>query len=119
MKNDFYLDERAYQELLDACNNLHFTEIVGGVVDFNLMYDDYWLQDSAVIENIKLVQGEWEIYLIFAHYKNPYRLIKRKITSCFCQSKAQTFARYMRRQAAKDQRGTLQVDQSMFQYNGN
>ena len=119
MNADFYLDEKAYQVLLDACNNLHFTEIVGGVVDFNLLYDDYWLQDSAVIENIRFARGEWEVYLVFAHYKNPYRLIKRKITSCFCQSKAKTFAYYMRRLAAKDQRGTLQVDKNLFQYNGN
>ncbi len=119
MASNFHLDERAYQALLSLLNNQHFTEVVGGIVDFNLLFDDDWLQDSAVIENIECRRGQWEVHLVFAHYKNPYRLIKRKITTCFCRHQAETHAYYMRRLAAKDQRGTLVVDGGLFQFNKN
>lgn len=119
MSSKFYLDPHAYQELLNLFNNLHFTEVPGGIVDFNLLFDDWWLQDSAVIENLTYYRGQWDVYLVFAHYRNPLRLIKRKITTCFCRSKAETHAFYMKRLAAKDQRGTLQVDETLFSYNRN
>ena len=119
MNENFYLDERAYQELLDLLNNQHFTEVVGSILDFNLLFDDRWLQDSAVIENLVYHRGQWDVHLVFAHHKNPYRLIQRRITTCNCRSKAETHAYYMKRLAAKDQRGTLTVDGSLFRLNCN
>ena len=119
MHNHFHLDEQAYQELLDLLNNSHFTEVVGSIVDFNLLLDDWWLQDSAVIENLVHRCGQWDVHLVFAHYRNPLRLIKRKITTCFCKSQAETHAYYMKRLAAKDQRGTLRVDSGFYAFNNN
>jgi hypothetical protein len=115
----FQLDEPAYQEMLNLLNNQHFTEVLGSIVDFNLLFDDYWLQDSAVIENLVYRQGQWDVHLVFAHYKNPYRLIQRRITTCVGRAKAEIHAHYMKRQAAKDQRGTLTVDDRLFRFNGN
>ena len=119
MDTPFHLDEQAYQELLNLLNNQHFTEVVGSIVDFNLLFDDAWLQDSAVIENLECHRGQWEVHLVFAHYRNPYRLIKRRITTCFCRSQAETHASYMKRLAAKDQRGTLTIDGDLFRFNAN
>ncbi len=116
---NFHLDEPAYQEMLNLLNNQHFTEVVGSIVDFNLLFDDYWLQDSAVIENLVYRQGQWDVHLVFAHYKNPYRLIQRRITTCVGRAKAEIHAHYMKRQAAKDQRGTLTVDRRLFRFNSN
>jgi hypothetical protein len=41
--------------------------------------DDWWLRDTAVTENIVKRNGMWEIQLVFAHYLQPWKLIKRNI----------------------------------------
>jgi hypothetical protein len=46
---------------------------------------------------------------VFAHTHNPLKFIKRYITSHPCPRRAAQQAYYMRRLAAKDQRGTLTV----------
>jgi len=77
--------------------------------DLLFMDDGSWLKDSAVIDAIEIRQGAWDVLLIFAHYKNPLQLLVRKITSCFSQQKAKAAAFYIRKEAAKDRRGTLSV----------
>ena len=102
---NFNLDSFAYEEVLNMLNNLHFTDKVGKVSDMIFLSDDWWLRDTAVIENIVKREGMWEIHLVFAHYQEPCKLIKRVITRHVSKEKVLLYAQYMRRLAAKDQRG--------------
>ena len=108
--DNFHLDRKAYEELLDLLNNQHFIDIPGGESDMTFLSEDLWLKDTAVIEDIVKREGMWEIQLIFVHYQEPCKFIKRIITRFASRSKAILSARYMRRLAAKDQRGTLEVN---------
>ena len=56
----------------------------------------------------------WAVDLIFAYTRNPLRLIRRRITAQPSQGRAAQHAHYMRRLAAKDQRGTLTVGPAML-----
>lgn len=114
MMEEFNLDDNAYNELLNLLNNQHFTDKVGSKEDMNFLSDDEWLKDTAVVENIVERKGMWEIHLVFAHYKTPLKLIKRVITRYTDRRKALISANYMRRLAAKDQRGTLTVSLDDF-----
>jgi hypothetical protein len=76
----------------------------------NFYRNDFWLSDTAVIERLQKRKGTWEINLLFAHHKTPLKFLTRRITSHTCPKRAQTMAFYMRRLAAKDQRGTLSLD---------
>jgi hypothetical protein len=111
-----YIDNKAYENLLDHLNRNHSTDLRGQFIDLDLFYSDEWLLDSSVIENIWERKGNWEIYLVFAHIYDPLKLIKRKITKCFTLKKAELTANHMRRLAAKDQRGTLRVKKESFKY---
>ncbi len=113
MKN-ILLDSKIYEELLNLLNNQHFTGRSGYFTDLTFLHDDWWLRDTAVIENIVKREGMWEIQLVFAHYQEPQKLIKRVISRYTCKHKAELNAWYMRRLAAKDQRGTLKVDLKDF-----
>ncbi|RMG32084.1 MAG: hypothetical protein D6730_00360 [Bacteroidetes bacterium] len=110
----FFLDHHAYNELLNLLNNQHFTEKPGKQSDMYFLSEDWWLRDTAVIENVVRREGMWEIQLIFAHYQEPYKLIKRVISRHTNKAKAELKAWYMKRLAAKDQRGTLKVDLGDF-----
>lgn len=103
------LDDIAYNEMLCFLDNQHFTEKPADESNLLFLKNDWWLSDTAVIDIISYKKGGWEVYLTFANYKKPLQLIVRKITSCFSKEKASTAAHYMRRLAAKDQRGTLTV----------
>lgn len=110
MKPVFTMPSELYAQMLDGLSNLFFTEIPGLDVDMNFYRDDFWLSDTAVIESLLLRKGAWEVNLLFAHHKIPLKFLSRRITSHSCPKRAQVMAFYMRRLAAKDQRGTLQVD---------
>jgi hypothetical protein len=110
MKTPFIIDPKLYEKSLDLLNDLHFVESKGKLVDFSFFNDDKWLSETAVIENLAKVAGQWDIELLFAMHNNPLKFIKRFIVSYSCPRKATLFASIMRRQAAKDQRGTLVVD---------
>jgi len=112
--NNHHLDDKAYNELLNVMNNQHFTEKSGNQADMEFLSDDWWLRDTAVVENIVKRKGMWEIHLVFAHYQQPNKLIKRVISKYPSKEKAELNAWYMRRLAAKDQRGTLKVDLADF-----
>ncbi|MEM1318870.1 MAG: hypothetical protein AAGG75_01370 [Bacteroidota bacterium] len=109
-----YLDNGAYNELLNLMNNQHFTDHAGSAADMDFLSDDWWLRDTAVIDNVVRRDGMWEIHLVFAHYKEPRKLIKRIISRYPSKKKAELNAWYMKRLAAKDQRGTLKVDLDDF-----
>ena len=112
--DNLYLDNSAYEELLNLLNNQHFIEKPGGERDMAFLAEDYWLRDTAVIENIVKREGMWEIHLVFAHHLEPQKLIKRIISRHTCKDKAELNAWYMKRLAAKDQRGTLRVNLDDF-----
>jgi hypothetical protein len=77
--------------------------------DMVFISEGAWLKDAAVIDTINNNQGAWDVSLIFAHYKNPLQLLVRNITRCFTEQKARAAAFYIRKEAAKDRRGTLSV----------
>lgn len=110
MDSTFNIDTKLYESVLDLLNDLHITESKGNITDFRFYFDDLWLSDTAVIENLAYVSGQWDVELLFALHTNPLRFIKRQITSYSCLKKATLTASLMRRLAAKDQRGTLTVD---------
>lgn len=112
--DNFNLDSSVYNKLLNLLNNQHFIEKPGSQEDMDFLSDDWWLRDTAVIENIVKREGMWEIHLVFAHYQEPQKLIKRVISRYPCKNKAELNAWYMKRLAAKDQRGTLKVNLDDF-----
>lgn len=112
--DNFELDDSTYNDLLDLLNNQHFTDRPADCSDMEFLSDDWWLRDTAVIENIVKRDGMWEVHLVFAHYQEPEKLIKRVINRYTCKSKAELNAWYMRRLAAKDQRGTLKINPNDF-----
>ena len=109
-----YVDRKCYENLMDHMNKQHTVDLRGEYVDLNLFHSDKWLLDSAVIDRIVKRNGNWDIYLIFAYVLDPFKMIRKKITSCTSLQKAKLSANYMRRLAAKDQRGTLRLDDSSF-----
>lgn len=110
MKPSFTMPSDFYSKMLDGLSNLFFTEKLGQDIDMNFYRDDFWLSDTAVIELLQLRKGLWEVNLLFAHHKTPLKFLSRRITSHSCPKRASTMAFYMRRLAAKDQRGTLSLD---------
>ncbi|HMQ47162.1 MAG TPA: hypothetical protein PKA00_06615 [Saprospiraceae bacterium] len=110
----FQLDDSAYNQMLNLLNNQHFVERGGKQEDMLFLSEDWWLRDTAVIEIIFKREGMWEINLVFAHYRRPFQLIVRAISRYSSKDKAQLNAQYMRRLAAKDQRGTLKLDINDF-----
>ena len=116
---DFHLDGEAYNELLKLLNNQFNTEKKGGQSDMSFLFEDYWLKDTAVISNVVGRNGMWEVHLVFAHYQEPHRLIKRVISQFPNKKQATISAQYMSRMAAKDQRGTLKVDDQQFKISSN
>lgn len=99
--------------VLSEMNNFLSNQIYVGQIarpgDMLFIADGSWLKDAAVIDVISSRQGAWDVSLIFAHYQKPLQLIVRNITRCFTEQKAQAAAFYLRKEAAKDRRGTLQV----------
>lgn len=111
------IDETVYANMLDYMQGLIQTDMSGVSHDISFYNEDFWLQDTAVIENLELRNGEWNIFLVFAHHNFPLKFIKRRIKNYSCPKKAAITAHYMRRQAAKDQRGTLTVNPGSFTLN--
>ncbi|MEP0985092.1 hypothetical protein [Ekhidna sp.] len=109
-----YVDRRCYEKLMDFMNIQALLDLKGDFVDLDLFYSDEWLLDSAVIDNVVERNGNWDVFLVFAHVTDPMKLIKRKITRFTSIKKAELAANYMRRLAAKDQRGTLKVRNAAF-----
>lgn len=110
----FQIGAKAYEQLLHTLNQQYFVERRGNLSDFRLYYDDQWLCDTAVIDYMSRSKGEWAVDLIFAHIHNPMKFIRRHISSHSCPKRAAQNGEYVRRIAAKDQRGTLNVDPGFY-----
>lgn len=113
MAPKFQIDDAVYALMLDGINLCFQTEKKGTAADTRFICENFWLQDTAVIENIELRKGVWNIYLVFAHHLAPLKFIRRSIVAYSCSKRAILAAHYMRRLAAKDQRGTLAVNRNL------
>ena len=110
MKPPFRINNNAYTQLMKGVNDMFLAEKKGDSSDFRLYFDDLWLSDTAVIDDIHKSRGEWAVDLVFASIHNPLKFIRRYIVSHPCPKRAAQKAHFMRRLAAKDQRGTLTVN---------
>ncbi len=105
-----FIDSGLYKRILKSLDVQFQLETAGNRQDMAFMVNDRWMRDTAVVENVIRRDGLWKIFLIFAHYRNPLLLIRREISECFSKNTAMIYGQYMRRIAAKDPRGTLEVD---------
>jgi hypothetical protein len=113
------MDEEVYASMLDFLQHNVETNKPGTETDMAFILDDFWLQDSVVIENVEKHHGTWNVFLVFAYQHQPLKLIKRKITHFVSEQKAVLSAHYMRRLAAKDQRGTIRFNDGAVKVNHN
>ncbi len=90
-------------------NNEKHVGQIADASDLLFIKDGNWLKDAAVIDMVFARKGAWDVCLVFAHYKNPLQFIIRNITRCFSENKANATAFYMKKDAAKDRRGILEV----------
>jgi hypothetical protein len=109
MSRKIKISEYVLSEMNNFLDNEKYVGQMAMSADMLFITDGSWLKDAAVIDAITNRQGAWDVYLIFAHYKNPLQLIVRNITRCFSEQKALAAAFYIRKEAAKDRRGTLTV----------
>jgi hypothetical protein len=107
-------DNQSYNNMLNLLNNLYFTDRPAEELDLRFLSDDWWLSDTAVIESVSKRKGSWEIHLTFVYYLQPCRFIRRFIRTVFHAGKVEMIASFMRRAAAKDQRGTLEIHLHQF-----
>lgn len=114
MNPTVHLDPGAAATARQALNAL--ADRRGLEADFGLLTNDQWLTDTAVVERVTRSRGEWRVELVFACVHAPLRLLVRHITSHATAQRAQQQAHYMRRLAAKDQRGTLRVSVQQLTY---
>lgn len=117
MAGRFSIDEKTYAYMLELLHTLSRTDKRGAEEDLAFIYADYWLQDTAVIDHVVKHRGNWDVHLVFAHHEMPLKLIKRRIKSFSTKFRAEQSAYYMRKLAAKDQRGTLCTDPSKIKIN--
>lgn len=109
----FQLDHSAYNSTLRRIGELYQTERKGDHTDGTFLREDGWLIDSAVSERLSKRKGQWDIHLTFIHVRRPLTLVSRFITSRSDRKKALLTGSLMRRQAAKDQRGTIKVEDDL------
>ena len=103
------LDKKVYKLLLHFKQSCFDLEKKAQLDDLEFLHEDLWLQDAAVFDWVVKLNGTWQVFLVFVHFKNPFLLIKRFIKTQISAQKANIEAGYMRRLAAKDQRGTLEL----------
>lgn len=105
------IDFETYKWLLKSLNTASLHDGSKATLeDIDFIKDDTWLSATSVIENVAKRKGSWHIDLVFAYYKDPLRFIIRKITQHNSFKQATLIASLFRRQAAKDQRGTIEID---------
>jgi len=108
------IDVRLYEQMYWRVDQLRRTDVCAKRRDMDFIDDDSWLIDTVVIEHIVYRRGMWIMYLVFVDYRDPLRLIRRCISRYYSRRTAEVHGAYMRRQAAKDARGTLRLDTSSF-----
>ena len=109
MSSKPFISDAVLSEMNDFLDNEKQVGQTARPTELLFITDGAWLKDAAVIGTISNKQGAWDVSLIFAHYKKPLQLIIRYITRCFSEQKALAAAFYIRKEAAKDRRGTLTV----------
>lgn len=106
-----YFDLEALQKFHLYWRDLETTESRGYLDDLAFMKEDEWLKDSAVIDRIQAFKGQWTVSLVFADPARKGTFIVRYIrNNCPTYKKAVVTAGFMRRVAAKDPRGTIEID---------
>lgn len=119
MRKPSRIDHILRQSVYLYCMQEVQRERQGLTCDLDFMSEDQWLKDTAVSEYLIKRKGMWEIHLVFAWYNTPLQFIKRRITSLPSSQRAAYTASIMKRQAAKDARGTLKVDPDLFKISEN
>lgn len=115
MKGNLVLDYKMYELLLKSINRMSlYDDKLGLESEFNFLRSDSWLGDTAVIERLIYRSGQFRIDLVFAHHEQPLKLLVRNITVQPSRKKAEIMSQLFRRQAAKDQRGTLEIQEMAF-----
>lgn len=113
------LDSYTYTLLLKYKQSTHDTSRKGESQDLKFLEQDLWLQDTVVFDRVVKLNGTWQINLVFVHYQNPFLLIKRFIKTQISEKKACLEAYYMKKVAAKDQRGNLILEKHKLNLNYN
>jgi len=115
MKKSPILDYDVYQWMLKGINqNALFDDRIGDESEFHFLRSNHWLLDAAVVDRINFRKGQFRIDLVFAHQKQPLKLLVRHITVHSDRKKAAIMSQLFRRQAAKDQRGTIIIDEGLL-----
>jgi hypothetical protein len=114
MSRQHKIDNLVLSELYKFMDNEKYIGRMAMPCDLLFITDGSWLKDTAVIDVVNKKQGAWDVILVFAHYKKPLQLILRYITRCFSEQKALASAFYIRKEAAKDRRGTLSISVNDF-----
>ncbi|PSL03853.1 hypothetical protein [Cecembia rubra] len=115
MKKYLVLDFQVYNWLLRSINQLSlYEDRLGDESEFSFLRSNEWLGDTAVIDRLIYRRGEFRIDLIFAHHKQPLKFLVRNITVQSDRKKAEIMSQLFRRQAAKDQRGTLMIQEGLL-----
>lgn len=109
MSKEIKISRSVLSEMYNFLEKEKIVGRAGKTEDISFISEGAWLKDTAVIDVINYYKGGWDVHLIFAHYQNPLQLIVRNITRCFSEQKAKAAAFYIRKEAAKDRRGTLNV----------
>ena len=109
-----YFDLKALQSFHLYWREKAVEELLGNEQDLSIMKEEAWLQDSAVIDRIEQYKGQWAVSLVFADPSRKSTFIIRPIRVCPSHKNALVTANYMRRIAAKDPRGTVEVNQDVF-----
>ncbi|RME95428.1 MAG: hypothetical protein D6772_13225 [Bacteroidetes bacterium] len=103
-----------YELVLELLVDQHLINQHASAQDYLHLLNDNWLLDSAVQEEVVRRSGMWCIHLIFLHPKRPMQFCRRFIVAQVQENKARLMATYMRRLAAKDQRGTIRVSPQRY-----
>ncbi|HKK87266.1 MAG TPA: hypothetical protein VJ917_00365 [Saprospiraceae bacterium] len=110
MDKNHNIDYTTYSWLLKNINQQVFSDSTNAsLCDLNFIKEEAWLCDTAVINRVEKRNGTYLISLVFAHQKNPLKLLIRPITEMNCKKKAIMMSEIFKRQAAKDQRGTITI----------
>ncbi len=112
MKRKLYIDYDTYKWLLKSINDISLKDSVHAAKqDLDFIKDEMWLSDTAVIDRVEKRKGTYHISLVFAHFSSRFKLIIRSITHNSCPKRAALMSQVFKRQAAKDQRGTITIDE--------
>ena len=78
-----------------------------------------WLQDSEVQYHVKLINGRWEVSLIFINSKNPNQFIIHNLGDYSTEKLAHIYGNIFKLNASKDARGTQKVNKNAINFHRN